>query len=276
MTQTSPARRIVGAAFACMMLIGASASRAQDPAQAEMGTAIGTGMTFASGINGNVPMFLAAVAPYGPLDLRVQASDAPARSIHGMRNYFFGAVGHAAGVDPLALIKSFETCACDTARRDSAVAVLESARAAARAVRALHGARVIAAWPGGWTVDSLAFYGTEFAMRQQSPLMGLLPWQTRVVTREQADQWLSHVGTTVDAVARVVADMHAHGLTSVERDENGDVRVTRAGGMASDATGLMFVASHHAPPTVGGIGRSGDRYITVTGVAPGVYFYETR
>jgi len=241
-----------------------------------MRTAIETGMTLASGINGNVPMFRAAVAPYGPLDLRVQSRDAPPRNIHGMRDYFFGAVGQAAGVDALALIKAFESCACDAPRRDSAVAVLESARAAARAVSGPRGPAVIAAWPGGWAVDTLAYDGTGFVMRQLSPVLGLLPWQTRPVTRVQAETWLGHVGTSVDAVSRVVADMTGHGLASVARDANGDVRVTRAGGMASDATGLIFVALNNPPPAIGAIGRAGDRYVTVTGVAPGVYFYETR
>jgi len=261
--------------IACLIVLGASALRAQDPAREEMRTAIETGMTLASGINGNVAIFRSAVAQYGPLDLRVQSRDAPPRSIRGMRDYFFGAVGQAAGVDALALIKAFESCACDTARRDSAVAALEPARSAARAVSALHGAAVIAAWTGGWAVDTLAYDGTGFVMRQPSPILGLLPWQTHPVTREQAEGWLGRVGTSVDAVSRVASDMAAHGLASAARDANGDVRVTRAGGMASDATGLIFVASTNTPPAVGAIGRIGDRYVTVAGVAPGVYFYET-
>jgi hypothetical protein len=269
------ATRGLSAALACVIVFDASASRAQDPASEEMRTAIQTGMTLASGINGNVAIFRAAVAPYGPLDLRVQAHDAPPRNIRGMRNYFFGAVSRAAGVDPLALIKAFESCACDTARRDSAVAALESARAAARAVSGLHGAAVIAAGPGGWTVATLAYDGTAFVMRQWSPVLGLLPWQTHPVTREQAEMWLGHVGTSIDAVSRVISDMSAHGLTSAARDANGDVRITRAGGMVSDATGLIFVASNNMPPSVGAIGRAGDRYVTVAGVAPGAYFYET-
>jgi hypothetical protein len=267
--------RVVGVALASLIVLGASASVAQDPAREEMRTAIETGMTLASGINGNVAIFRSAVVQYGPLDLRVQSSTAPPRSIRGMRDYFFGAVGQAAGVDALALIKAFESCACDAARRDSAVALLESARSAARAVSALHGAAVIVAWPGGWAVDTLAYDGTRFVMRQPSPVLGLVPWQTHPVAREQAEVWLGHVGTSVDAVSRVVSDMAAHGLASAARDANGDVRVTRAGGMASDATGLIFVASNNTPPSVGAIGRAGDRYVTVTGVAPGVYFYET-
>ena len=262
-------------AFACMIVLDAGASRAQDPGREEMRSALETGMTLASGINGDVAIFRAAVAQYGPLDLRVQSRDAPPRTIHGMRDYFLGAVGQAAGVDPLALIKAFESCACDTARRDSAVAVLASARAAAHAVGALNGASVIAAWPGGWAVDTLAYDGSGFVMRQPSPVLGLLPWQTHPVTREQAERWLGHLGTSVDAVSRIVADMTAHGIASAARDANGDVRVVRAGSMASDATGLIFVASNNAPPVVGAIGRAGDRYVTVTGVAPGVYFYQT-
>ena len=267
--------KLVSAALACLIVLGASASRAQDPAREEMRTAIETGMTLASGINGDVTIFRAVAAPYGPLDLRVQSADAPPRSIRGMRDYFYGAVGQAAGVDPLPLIKAFESCACDSARRDSALAVLESARAAARGVGALHGAGVIAAWPGGWAVDTLAYDGTAFVMRQRSPILGLLPWQTHSLTREQAEMWLGQVGTSIVAVSRIVSDMAAHGLASAARDANGDVRVTRAGGLASDATGLIFVASNHTPPAIGVIGRAGDRYVTVTGVAPGVYFYET-
>jgi hypothetical protein len=271
----SAVRPGVVAALACMIGLGTKAARAQDPAREELRAAIETGMNLASGINGNAAMFRAAVAPDGPLDLRVQSVDVPPRSIHGMREYFFGAVGQAAGVDPLVLIKAFESCACDTARRDSAVAVLASARVVARAMSALHGARVIAAWPGGWAVDTLAYDGTAFVMRQPSPVLGLLPWQARPVTREQAEKSLSNVGASVDAVTRIVSTMTEHGLASAARDTDGDVRVTRAGGMASDATGLIFVASNNTPPTVGAIGRAGDRYVTVTAVAPGVYFYET-
>jgi hypothetical protein len=69
--------------------------------------------------------------------------------------------------------------------------------------------------------------------------------------------------------------MRARHLVAVVRDDSGDVRVVLAGGMRADAAGLLFLGQARSPPSVGAVGKVGDRYTAINQVAAGVYYYET-
>src|SRR3954452_10455143 len=160
-----------------------SASRSSDAQlEGEFRNAVRAAGPLAESLVGDTTGFLSSVQPYGPLDL-VILKGLTAHHSDQLRNYFLGAVGGAAQIDPSSFANRWQCgTSCALSRRDTLVRRLTQIDSLVREFRAM-AVTVVAVWPrGGYRFGLVSFDGKRYYRSTPSPILGLLPWQ-----REPAD-----------------------------------------------------------------------------------------
>jgi hypothetical protein len=274
------------AAIGFATCLGAPALHAQDVtldritamADTEALRSIEVALIAARAMNGTTAQYLAQIQPGAPLDLRILRPNVPAAISRRIRLFYLTAVGKQEQIDVVARESAFAACrpACTAARRDSLVGALDVARSLVARIQALANVSIIAAWPGGWAIDSLMYESSGYRVRMHSPILAIVPWRELPVQNDAATTFLQTIGTSVDQMTATAATMRSHGLATVIRGYTGDVRVVLTGGLGPSVAGLLFLAPGNSAPKVEDVTRIGDIYAVVTLVAPHVYYYETR
>jgi hypothetical protein len=256
---------------------GDSAQRPTDAQlEREFDDAVRAAGPLAESLAGDTAGFLSSVQPYGPLDLVILKGVTPHHSDQ-LRNYFLGAVGDAAQIDPSSFANRWH-CGppCALARRDTLVQRLTQIGTLVREFRAMPRVAVAAVWPrGGYRFGLVSFNGKRYYRSTPSPILGLLPWRGEPADSNDRSLWGKDI--TRQAVQRLLAGMRTAGVVALVREEPSGIRAVLQGAIGDNEAGLLFLDPNgRQPPALRGVETlDGRRYLGAEQVAPGVYFYVT-
>jgi hypothetical protein len=264
-------------------ILGATADTAgcqARPLETELGpefhAALRAAEPSAERIADSLEAFRVMVQPFGPLDLIVLRSSTSGHASL-LRSYFLGFMGRSARIDPSPLTNAWH-CGerCAMARRDTLVQHLPAIRSLVERFEAMKGLDVLAPWPHhGYRAGLLTFDGQGWSLDTASPQLGLIPWQSTIVT-DSGRTHLATMGIDRTTVESVIAEMRRGHLGVLARDPSGGIRAVLHGAIGDNEAGLLFLPADATPPSFEGTElMDGRKYVFGEPVAPGVYFYVT-
>jgi hypothetical protein len=209
------------------------------------------------------------------LDLQVTKARSPQEAA-SLKNFYFGFVTQAAGIDPVQKANEFHGGPPLAQRRKELLLErLEKIKALSEQLKRYPQINILAQWfiKGEFRINNLFHMMGQTNEALASEIMGFVPSSNWKKWKSPAD-YLKSIRMERETFDKLLNDLKQANIAAFVRGESGGARFIFVG-MADNEVGLLFLGGKDSKPKAGDMLPDGKKFVGLEEIEPGIYFYTT-